>query len=465
VTIAAVYASDLSRVRISCSGVTSLADYAKIERSTDQITWVTVRGGSAVTLTAGACQLDDYEFVPGVANYYRAQYVDTADPAVGSVGTLATGNNASVVPGLPSGLVDNDVIMMYAAIRNTAASVSVPAGWSTWVDGGNFKIFIRVWTTGVTAPTVAFTGGAAGDDTMARIIKVTNADFNITGLAMKSNASAADIAFDPMAVAGSYANLFVLVGWKQTTSTGDTPPSGWTLISRDTATAGNDETGIWYQKTSSANSVAGAITGLGGSAAVSKSTILRFTRRPYLVQETANLTPTISTVWMKNIAQPFLNRQIVVTDFSAIVLPSRSGSFPVIGRSNNVAVTEVRGGDSYTLTVKTETDAECEDLKTVLASGEVVFLQLPSDYKRFPSGYYLIGNVSIRRAQSVRSPRRYFDLELEEVTAPSSVLVGNTITWQGVINAYATWADVIAANATWLDVMNRIGTPSDVVVP
>jgi hypothetical protein len=463
-TIAAVYASDLSRVRVSCSGVTSLADYATIERSVDQITWFTVRGGSAVTLTAGACQLDDYEFVPGVVNYYRARYVDTADPSVGAVGTLSTGNNASVNPGLPAGLVDNDVIMMYAAIRNTAAAVSVPAGWSTWVDGGNFKIFIRVWTTGVAAPTVAFTGGAAGDDTMARIISVKNADFDITGLAMKSNASAADIAFDPMAVAGTLANLFVLVGWKQTTSTGATL-AGWTLIARDTATAGNDETGIWYQKTSTVNSLAGAISGLGGSSAVSKSTILRFTRRPYLVQETATITPTITSVWMKNIAQPFLNRAIVPTDFSAIQLPSRSGSFPVVGRSSNVAVTELRGGDNYTLTVKTETDAECEDLKAVLASGEVVLLQLPHDFRRFPGGYFLINNVAIRRAQSVRSPRRYFDLDLEEVAAPSSVLVGNTITWQGVINAYATWADVIAANATWLDLMNRIGSPSDVVVP
>lgn len=462
-TIAAVYASDLSRVRVSCTAAPSLAEYATIERSVDQITWVGVRGGGAVTLTAGACQLDDYEFVPGVLNYYRARYVDTADPAVGAAGTLSSAVNASVTPGLPAGLADGDVMVLFASIRNVAGSVNTPTGWTLWTDGGNFRVFVRIYATGMAAPTVTFTGGVAGADTMARIVKVTNSDYSISTL-FQANASAQNVAHPAMAVAPLDPDLFLLIGWKQSTSTGATF-TDWTLGNRDAVTAGDDATMFWYSRTTSTNVAAGTVTLTGGAAAVSEVAMLRFTRRPYVSQETATVTPTITTVWLKNLQQPFLNRQIVVTGFSDILLPSRSGSFPIVGRSNPVAVTELRGGDNYQLTVKTETDSACEDLKAVLAAGDVVLLQLPHDYKRFPGGYYLIKDVSVRQAQSIRSPRRYFDLSLEKAAAPSFVLVGNTITWQGIINSYATWADVIAANATWLDVMNRIGTPSDVVVP
>lgn len=462
-TIAAVYASDLSRVRISCSAAPSLADYATIERSADQINWVTVRGGSAVTLTAGACTLDDYEFVAGSVNYYRARYVDNANPSIVTAGTLATANNASVTPGLPAGMVDGDVMVLIAAIRNTAGSVNTPAGWSLWTDGVNFRTFVRIYATGQTAPTVTFAGGVANADTAARIVAVRNSDYTI-GSTTQSNASAQNIATPTLSVGALMPNLMFLAAWKQDTSTGATF-TGWTLGNRDTATAGDDETIQWWSQLTSVAPVASSIVMTGGAAAVSKVAVLRFTRRPYVSQETANVTPVLSNVWLKNIGKPFLNRILTVTGFSDVVQPSRSGSFPVVGRRDEIAVTEVRGGNQYTLTVKTETDAQAEDLKAVLALGDTVLLHLPSTYKRFPGGYFLVGDLTTRPAQSVYSARRYHDLPLRAVAAPSSVIVGTTVVWQNIITSFATWSDVIAANATWGDVMNRIGTPSDVVVP
>lgn len=463
-TIGAAYASDLSRVRITCSGAPSLADYAHIERSVDQITWFTVRGGDQVALTAGGCTLDDYEFVAGQANYYRARYVDAADPSVVALGTLSTANNANVTPGLPAGLVDGDVLVMMAAIRNTAGSVNTPAGWSLWVDGGNFRVFVRIYATGQTAPTVTFSGGVANADTAARIIGIRNSDYTIGNSGMQSNASAQDIAFPGLSVGELMPNLMLLLAWKQATSTGATL-AGWTLQSRDTATAGDDETIQWWTQLTSSTASAGTITLTGGVAAVSKATQLRFTRRPYVSQETASVTPVLTNVWLKNIGKPFLNRILTVTGFSEIVQPSRSGSFAVVGRRDDVAVTEVRGGNRYTLTVKTETDAQAEDLKAVLALGDTVLLHLPHDYKRFPGGYYLIGDLTTRMPQSVRSPRRYHDLPLTAVAAPSSVIVGTTVVWNNIISSFATWNDLMAAEPTWFDVMDRIGTPSDVVVP
>lgn len=462
-TIGASYASDLSRVVIACSAAPSLADYATIERSVDQITWVTVRGGSAVPLTAGACTLDDYEFVPGVLNYYRARYVDTADPSVVAVGAASSGNNASVTPGLPAGIADGDVLVMHTMIRNLAGSVNTPSGWTLWVDGGNFRVFVRVYATGQTAPTVTFTGGVANADTTARIIAVRNSDYTISNL-FQANASAQNIAFPAMAVAPLSPDLFMLLGWKQNPSTSGALVT-WIANWFSSLTAGDDATVFNYTKLSAVSISAGTLTITGGASAVSEVAMLRFTRRPYVSQETATVTPTINTVWMKNIQQPFLNRTLTVVGFSDITLPSNSGSFVVANRSKKFAVTEVRGGNEYTLTAMTRTDSEAEDLKAVLAAGDVVLLQLPHNYKRFPGGYYLIQDVKVRKGQSQYAARRYIDLELEETSAPSSAIVGNTVTWQGIINTYATWADLMAANPTWQDVMRRIGTPSDVVVP
>lgn len=464
-TIGAVYASDLSRVRISCSAAPAVADYATIERSVDQITWITVRGGSQVALNANACQLDDYEFVAGQANYYRARYVDAANPSVIAPGTLGSAVNASVTPGLPAGLIDGDVLVLMAAIRNVAGAVNTPAGWSLWTDGGNFRIFVRVYATGQTAPTVTFAGGVANADTAARIIGVRNSDYTISTL-FQANASAQDMAHPAMAVTPMLPNLMLLAGWKQAAVTLSAMPSPWVAISRDSVTTGDDETILWWHAITSSNVAAGTVTLTGGVAAVTEVAMLRFTKRPYVSQETANVTPTLTDIWMKNLGKPFLNRKLVVTDFSDVVQPSRSGSFAIVARRLSVGVTEVRGGNTYTLTVKTETDAEAEDLKAVLATGEVVMIHTPHDYKAFPGGYFLVGGLTARRAlASAKSPRRYHELPLEEVSAPSPVIVGTTVLWSNVIASFATWADLIAAEPTWGDVMDRIGTPSDVVVP
>lgn len=56
---------------------------ANVERSTDQIRWTTVRGGKSVPVVAGAFKVDDYEFTPGVLNYYRVRAeTQTITPAL-----------------------------------------------------------------------------------------------------------------------------------------------------------------------------------------------------------------------------------------------------------------------------------------------------------------------------------------------------------------------------------------------
>lgn len=91
-TLTVTYADDLARVRLAVTGAPPAADYARIERSRNAITWTTVRGGDTVALTGGAGNLDDYEFTANTTNIYRATYVDGAS----TVGQ----DTASLVPAM-----------------------------------------------------------------------------------------------------------------------------------------------------------------------------------------------------------------------------------------------------------------------------------------------------------------------------------------------------------------------------
>lgn len=91
-------------------------------------------------------------------------------------GTYVSGNNAAVTPGLPSGIVDGDLLVIIAAYReDTATSIPTPAGWTAGPGGISsatavemrLQMFYRTFTTGVTAPSVTFTGGGANDTTQA----------------------------------------------------------------------------------------------------------------------------------------------------------------------------------------------------------------------------------------------------------------------------------------------------------
>jgi len=115
VTVTATYNSDIGRVQISFTGFSAVVDSAKIERSIDGINWSVIRGGDVVAVTSGAGAIDDFEFVPGVVNTYRVSGVDTALPSFNSVGVASTGNNISLSPADPSGLVDGDLKLIIAS--------------------------------------------------------------------------------------------------------------------------------------------------------------------------------------------------------------------------------------------------------------------------------------------------------------------------------------------------------------
>lgn len=181
-----------------------------------------------------------------------------------------------------------------------------------------------------------------------------------------------------------------------------------------------------------------------------------------LSSETAALTPVQTGVWLKNIGRAYLSRKITVTDVGTIAWRARGGAQDIIARTLGVAVTDLRGGAEFTLQVTTPTLQDAADLESRLAAGDVVFLQPPGPDCPIPTGYFWVGDVQ-RSQHSKRTVRRFYDLPLIEVAAPSAAIVPITATYQSVLDTYATYADLLAGEPTYADVIDMTGVP-DVVV-
>lgn len=181
-------------------------------------------------------------------------------------------------------------------------------------------------------------------------------------------------------------------------------------------------------------------------------------------QFTASITQDLTDVWLKVPAAPFLNLAVTVVDRSEVTRKSRSGLFPVVGRSKPVMVGDVASSLSYELQLLTQNAAGEANLDYLFASGEVVFVHLPLAVDDFPGGYFAVGDVS--RDTTLRlSNRRVWRVPLTEVAAPGPDVVGSAYTWASAIADYATWSALIGDNATWADLLAKTGTPSDVIVP
>lgn len=196
-----------------------------------------------------------------------------------AVGTTATGNNTSVVPGAPAGVTAGDLALILVSIRNSGAGVPVaPAGWAKVVDAGNVAVLGRYWQTGDTAPTVTFTGGVANADTQAVMVAWRGvAPDQLTALVSATllNGSAQNVAYPALDVPGSGHAVMVL-GWKQDDSTAASVPAGYTSALYSSVTTGDDATltARYIIETAEVDVGASSLTITGGVAAISRGVVL-----------------------------------------------------------------------------------------------------------------------------------------------------------------------------------------------
>lgn len=178
---------------------------------------------------------------------------------------------------------------------------------------------------------------------------------------------------------------------------------------------------------------------------------------------TTVITQTLDEVWIKVPSRPFLNRAVIVTEVGEVTRPARAGVFPIVGRSFPVGVSDLRQSRRFTIEVMTETLGEAESFDLLLMSGEPVYLQVPAAFP-VPSLYATVGDTTA--AEPARGdPTRLFALPLTEVAAPGPDVIATTYTIASMLAEYATITAVIADNSTILDLLERIGNPSEVIVP
>lgn len=231
----------------------------------------------------------------GNAMTVTAMNLDT--PAFIASGTVANGNNASVVPGLPAGMTPDvgQVLLVFAAIRNSGAGTpNTPAGYSNVFASANMAVFGRYYVTGDTAPTVSFTGGVANADTTARILGFSGLSLHLDGTpATQLNGSAQNIAY-PYLLNRRANEVTFIYGWKQDDWTSVATLSGMTEAVDNATTTGDDQ-GIvvdyLIQGSIPADVLPGSFVVTGGANAISRVGV--FSLRPL---QTATVTRNINGI-------------------------------------------------------------------------------------------------------------------------------------------------------------------------
>jgi hypothetical protein len=195
--------------------------------------------------------------------------------------SAVTAVNASVTPTFHASTAADDLVLIYASIRNSGTGVPVlPSGWSTLLAFGNIAVFGRIFVAGDVAPAVAFTGGVANADTIVQSATFRGVSAEVLATiaysATQLNGSAQDILF-PALVLPRDRHAVLMLGWKQDDATAFGVPAGWTSInSAINVTAGDDAGQTWRYliQTTAANTSAGTNTVTGGAAAISRAAVL-----------------------------------------------------------------------------------------------------------------------------------------------------------------------------------------------
>lgn len=455
-TVTATYDDTAGKVTVAVSAAPSNAAAVMLERSTDQVGWTQVRGAQLLTIAAGAASIADYEYQAGVANYYRASYISAAVTAVG--GSTVSGQTATSVPatttinvgGVSAVLGDTIFVAVSLSAAPTSGTITcTTAGWSITNVGTLGAVLRAPYSSTLANPVVGVT--VASSTALSWYgFRYINASASVS--ASQVNTAATSIAYPASPAQPSDAVTAVLLAARAAAFVAPAVP---------TATF-SDATKAFVAYHNASGWAAGAISFGGGTTSAASWEYAAWLRpASYILRESGTVTPAQTGIWLKNPLRPFLNRRVEIVDFTDLTRSSRSGLFDVIGRTLPIGVTDLMSGRSTTITLRTLTAADADDLEDRVAVGEVMLLQPP--YQAAPPTLYGLPTGLTRSRVAQTSAIRRFVLPLTEVAAPDPGLAAVQSTWQTVINTYSTWADLVAAKAAWTDVLQLVGTAADVI--
>lgn len=471
--VTATYNDDYGRVQISFTGASTDADYAKVESSLDQITWTTIRGGDKVALSGGAGHVDHYDgYVFGVPNYYRVSAIDSAPITATAAGAFTTANNATVVPPLPAGVAVGNMMVLTVSHQNTAATITTPAGWTRVLNGAShFAAFYKVYASGDAAPSVAFSGGSAGQSCSATIRAFSNAQAPVH-VVLQSNASAQDVAY-PAATQPTLTGLtWLLHEWKQSSGTGvSLPPSfvadPWGGF--NTAGASAESQVIWRtDSTANVQTIASGVSSWsGGSAAISKSRLMYMAPRAFTDQATTSLTPVLPNkntrpYWLMNPGRPGQNLRVEITGFAEYNQAGKTGIFEILGRSVPVVVTDIMQSETFSFDIDAPTKTQAKEIAQRLALGETMYLLSGDSSNDVDTVYF--STLSLKRKPDALRSSWTITVEARVTGQPAPAVYGSTYTWADVVADYASWTALVSdpQNTSWSNVVDKIS--NDVIV-
>lgn len=240
-----------------------------------------------VQVTAGApWTVDDTQFPFDITvGGEQCTVTDIADYTWSFVaaGTANTANNADTTPGLPAGRAAGDLLLTLAGIGGSAGTPSAATGATKIWSYGGLALFARLATnTAADQPTVSYTGGSAGNDTISQTAAFrstlgTFGDVNnliVAQAVLDNQVAAANINYPELRIGRHLPNCVILyVGLRQDDWTSVTSPG--TEIGEPDTTTGNDLGMVWARtiQTTPAHITAGSFTVTGGSG-LSKAAVI-----------------------------------------------------------------------------------------------------------------------------------------------------------------------------------------------
>lgn len=177
------------------------------------------------------------------------------------VGTASASNNAGLTPALPSGLTrwqPGDLLVLVFTARGDG-TISTPTGWTELTtishssSGINkIKICYKVAGSSESAPSVTYTGGAAGHTVIAQVAAfrniLTTDPIDVLG-STGENVSQVNVGPIPSITTLTDGSVAVVVGHKASTWTSvntlsetDVP---WVEMGETTSASGNDASLVW----------------------------------------------------------------------------------------------------------------------------------------------------------------------------------------------------------------------------
>jgi len=462
-----------ARIQIATAGMPPAVAGATVvtgivQRSIDQIRWTIVRSAAQITIdgSGNIATISDYEFAPGVVNFYRAgvntRGVDTFSRTSATTWSAADTGQTYV----RNGGADADFAVAAGIGTASHGAVNTLKGQAIDVGSGEQQIVIDVMLavgSSLGAPITQWVCGRYSDAN-----NYYNAQLNLNGavvtvvlakrvagvltvLATSGTLDAAHAGSDWWRVKlDTLGSTIRTKAWKRTLAE---PPAYQLTVTDTSLNSGTQAAALSRLETGNTNTT---------PVVVSFDNFFINTGSPQFTQA-ANITPTLDRVWLKSPSRPFLNRPVTVVGWSDVARPDRSADFDVVGRSFPVAITDLRGSRHVALELYTATGDDAQTMDYVLASGDILFVHTPLVCD-VPGGYMRVGDTNERKTRP-RGVSRVFALPLVEVAAPGPDVAGNISTWQTVLNSYATWSALLAANPTWADLLARIAPPSEVVVP